>query len=178
MIGCDRDSRFHNDLGDNTLYGERVLAGIRGLLHYYPMKVHLLTLYIITRISIILLESTGFLPIDRNNNEGRAEVTTYRYRFSSFPPPFLSFCPKIRPFFERSPLRYPNLDSILERNCNYSNFKKGWFFLFFRFVAITVTLLTTLVMPHRSMSSSRRGNRNVATPLLSRGLQASSARYA
>lgn len=31
-------------------------------------------------------------------------------------------------------------------------------------------------MPHRNMSSSRRGNRNVATPLLSRGLQASSAR--
>lgn len=40
----------------------------------------------------------------------------------------------------------------------------------------TVTLLTTLVIPHRNMSCSRRGNRNVATPLFSCGLQASSAK--
>lgn len=140
MIGCDRDSRFHNDLGDNTLYGERVLAGIRGLLHYYPMKVHLLTLYIITCISIILLESMRFLPIDRNNNEGRAEVTTYRYRFSSFPPPlsfsFLFFLPKDSTLLRSSPLRFsnPNPDSIEIVGANYSKFlfqERIVFFFFF-----------------------------------------------
>lgn len=40
----------------------------------------------------------------------------------------------------------------------------------------TVTLLTTLVMPHRNMSCSSSDNLNVATPSWNCGLQASSAK--
>lgn len=39
-----RDFWLHDNFGDYAFHGERVLAGVRGLLHYYSMIVHLLTL--------------------------------------------------------------------------------------------------------------------------------------
>lgn len=43
VIGRDGDFWLHDNFGDYAFHRERVLAGIRWLLHYYPMIVHLLT---------------------------------------------------------------------------------------------------------------------------------------
>lgn len=54
VIGRDGDFWLHDDFGDYAFHGERVLAGVRGLLHYYPMIVHLLTLR--ERLSKVIMQ--------------------------------------------------------------------------------------------------------------------------
>lgn len=44
VIGRDGDFWLHDHLGDHALDGERMLARVCRLLHYYPMIVHLLAL--------------------------------------------------------------------------------------------------------------------------------------